>query len=266
MRHLKSVLCRVWNAGGLLLAMTVLLWPAAGTARAEEATTPATAKPGEQVAMTYKVKLKDGKEQEIHCWTYLPKDYAAEKPLPLLLFLHGAGERGTVLKEVAKFGPPKMLRKGQQLPVIVVSPQCRKDCVWEPDELLPLVDELQRQYAVDPDRVFISGFSMGASGAWNVALADPERFAGAVPVAAGTSINNAKTLAKVRVWTFHGDVDELVSTANTAALVEAIKSHGGQAQVTVLPKLGHMSCDAVFAREDIWKWFLETERLKKKND
>ena len=118
---------------------------------------------------------------------YLPADYDKQDAWPLLLFLHGAGERGDDLELVKKHGPPKLIEQGKPFPFIVVSPQCPKDGSWStrPLELTALLDDIAAKYKVDRDRVYLSGLSMGGFGTWLLAGYAPERFAAILPICGG---------------------------------------------------------------------------------
>jgi poly(3-hydroxybutyrate) depolymerase len=120
---------------------------------------------------------------------YLPESYSRQKgqKWPLLLFLHGAGERGNDLNLVKKHGPPKLMEQGKEFPFIVVAPQCPSESWWteELDALAALLDEVQSRYAVDPDRVYLTGLSMGGFGTWTLACRYPERFAAIAPICGG---------------------------------------------------------------------------------
>jgi predicted peptidase len=135
---------------------------------------------------------------------YLPKDYAEKDSWPLMLFLHGAGERGDDLQRVKVHGPPKLIAAGKEFPFIVVSPQCPKDRSWETLELTALVDEIVEKYKVDPDRIYVTGLSMGGFGTWSLAACTPHRFAALVPICGGGEPQAAKRIAHVPVWVFHG--------------------------------------------------------------
>ena len=99
---------------------------------------------------------------------YLPKDYKQQQSWPLLLFLHGSGERGEDLELVKKHGPPKLIAAGKDFPFIVVSPQCPQERRWEPIELVALLDDLSNTYKVDDDRIYVTGLSMGGFGTWQL--------------------------------------------------------------------------------------------------
>src|ERR1051326_9495541 len=132
--------------------------------------------PGKQMAKH--LRLKRSEQLEINYLLFLPKDYDAnsQKRWPLILFLHGAGERGTDIWKVATHGPPKQVKDHPEFPFIVVSPQCRDGQVWSNDTLLALLDGILRDYAVDPARVYLTGLSMGGYVTWRLGLTHPDKF------------------------------------------------------------------------------------------
>ena len=154
---------------------------------------------------------------------------------PLLLFLHGSGERGENLDRVKVHGPPKLIAAGKEFPFIVVSPQCpSRSRGWQPHELSALLDDIVEKYKVDKDRIYITGLSMGGFGTWSLAGFSPDRFAALVPICGGGDPNTARRLARMAVWVFHGGKDPTVPLKRSEEMVEALKG-GGQRHVHGLP-------------------------------
>jgi predicted peptidase len=122
-------------------------------------------------------KLDTQVKVQMNYLLYLPKDYEKQESWPLLLFLHGSGERGDDLEHVKVHGPPKLISKGKEFPFIVVSPQCPKERRWEPIELVALLDDLSSKYKVDQDRICVTGLSMGGFGSWQLASFATNRLA-----------------------------------------------------------------------------------------
>src|SRR5699024_6921671 len=118
---------------------------------------------------------------------YLPQDYkeTGYKRWPLVLFLHGAGERGNDLEAVKKNGLPKLVEEGRDFPFIIVSPQCPAGLWWSTDDLNLLLNDLIQRYEVDIDRIYATGLSMGGFGTWEMAIRFPDRFAAIAPICGG---------------------------------------------------------------------------------
>ncbi len=163
---------------------------------------------GQQVATTF-----DGNVHvTLKYLLYLPPDYDKHDKWPLVLFLHGAGERGDDLNAVKRHGPPKLIEGGKQFPFIVVSPQCPKDHWWNNElvSLTALLDDVVAKHKVDPDRVYLTGLSMGGFGTSALAGYTPNRFAALIPICGGGEPLLARAIKHVPVWAFHGGKDPIV--------------------------------------------------------
>jgi predicted peptidase len=199
----------------------------------------------------------------------LPAGYGEDpgKEWPLVLFLHGMGERGDDLEMLKKHGLPKILEDEGDLPFVVVSPQCPPDTVWsaETQALNALLDGVIETYAVDRHRVYLTGLSMGGYGTWHLACAHPERFAAIAPICGGLARAVGKAeqvcvLKDVPVWAFHGARDRTVPLAETADLVSALKACGGNVRFTIYPDAEHDSWTETYANPELYRWFLEHDR------
>ena len=194
----------------------------------------------------------------------LPKDYAQKDSWPLLLFLHGAGERGDNLDRVKTHGPPKLIAAGKEFPFIVVAPQCPSNHWWQPHELSALLDEMVDKYKVDKERVYVTGISMGGFGTWALAGFSPDRFAAVVPICGGGDPNTVRRFAHVPVWVFHGAKDPTVPIAASEKMVEALKKAKGNVKFTIYPEAGHDSWTQAYNDPELYKWLLEQKRTPRK--
>ncbi len=203
--------------------------------------------------------------KEVGCryWLYLPEGYdGADDKWPLVLFLHGAGERGDDLAKVKIHGPPGLVEKGRSFPFILVSPQCPQGDVWDPDVLNRLLDEVIAKYRVDEDKVYCTGLSMGGYGTWDLAIAHPERFAAIVPICGGGNFIRASRLRHVPVWAFHGAKDPVVPLSESQRMVEAVKRNGGDARLTIYPEAGHDSWSETYRNDEVYRWLLQHKRSR----
>lgn len=193
---------------------------------------------------------------------YLPENYDEQERWPLLLFLHGAGERGDDLELVKTHGPPRLIAEGRQFPFIVVSPQCPADTWWEPIELLALIDAVSKQYHVDADRVYCTGLSMGGFGTWRLAAHAPERLAAIAPICGGGETHWAKRAAFVELpaWAFHGALDKAVPVERSEAMVAALKKAGGEPKLTIYPDTPHDSWTETYNNPELYEWLLSHQR------
>jgi len=204
---------------------------------------------------------------------FLPKgcDVKGEKRWPLILFLHGAGERGTNVWKVAVHGPPREVTTHPDFPFIVVAPQCPEGQIWSNDALLGLLDEIEHAYPVDTTRVYLTGLSMGGYGTWELGLAHPEKFAAIAPICGGgnlittllTSFEPDKAAASrsLGVWAFHGGKDPVVPTSESQRMVDWLKGHGlPDVKLTIYPDAQHDSWTETYRNPELYDWFLKHQR------
>lgn len=191
---------------------------------------------------------------------FLPEGYDQQESWPLILFLHGAGERGDDLELVKKHGPPKIVETKKDLPFIVVSPQCKPNVWWQPMRLIALLDEIVAKYKVDEERIYVTGLSMGGFGTWALAAQTPDRFAAVVPICGGGEPYWARRFPQLPVWAFHGGKDFLVPPRRSEEMVEALKKFGGKPKLTVYPDAGHDSWTETYDNPELYEWLLEQKR------
>ena len=193
---------------------------------------------------------------------YLPKDYKQHEKLPLVMFLHGAGERGDDLDLVKIHGIPKLIEAGQEFPFIVVSPQCPKDSWWtrELEPLKLLLDTLLETYKVDKKRVYLTGLSMGGFGTFHLAGLYPKYFAAMAPICGGGHGSFADNLKNIPAWVFHGDADTIVPIQESQRMVSAIKKAGGRVKLTTYKGVGHDSWTQTYNNPKFYEWLLSHRR------
>jgi predicted peptidase len=201
---------------------------------------------------------------------YLPDGYAAsQKKWPLVLFLHGAGERGSDLTQLTAHGLPEMIGKQEKsFPFIVVSPQCPARDSWTSDREIAtldgLLDNLEARYRIDKDRVYATGLSMGGMGTWRLAVEFPDRFAAIVPMSGGGDPAKAKTIAHIPTWVFHGMKDTTVPFKASQDMVDALKAAGADVKFTAYPEAGHDCWTEAYNTPDLYDWMLQQKRTVKK--
>jgi len=190
---------------------------------------------------------------------FLPKDYSKSgKPSPLIIFLHGSGERGSDLEKVKAWGPPAIVEANPDFPFMVVSPQCPEGQWWNVNVLKGMIDDILKTYNVDKSRVYLTGLSMGGYGAWELSTAFPEYFAAVAPVCGGGNPLRAKRLKDIPVWVFHGKKDTAVPEQQSAEMVEALKNVGGNVEYTVLPEGEHADAwKYAYGQAGLFDWFLK---------
>lgn len=202
--------------------------------------------------------------------------------LPLLLFLHGAGERGYDNEKQLIHGNRFLDSALQQKhPCIVLAPQCPPGKRWvevswklpahtQPEQpsdafrlLLPLLDSLVKNLPVDTNRIYVTGLSMGGFGTWELLQRYPNKFAAAAPVCGGGDETKAKTIAHIPVWAFHGAKDKVVIPDRSRNMIKAMKKAGGKPKYTEYATLQHNSWDSTYTNSKLYDWLFAQSRLKK---
>jgi len=215
--------------------------------------------------------FKKTQKLEIGYLLSLPRNYSAngDQKWPLMLFLHGAGERGTNVWKVATHGPPKNVTNNPDFPFIIVSPQCPEGQIWSSEPLLGLLDEITRKYAVDTQRVYLTGLSMGGYGTWSLGTSHPERFAALAPICGGgelisvllSSRDKAQALKSLGIWAFHGEKDPVVPVEESQRMVDAVKRAGVKdVKLTIYPAVQHDSWTETYKNPELYRWLLEHHR------
>ena len=214
------------------------------------------AEPGKQQAESA------GTKPSIHFLLHLPKSYGADKvkKWPVIVFLHGSGERGSDINLVKVHGPPKLVEKDPEFPFIVVSPQCPSGERWTPKILSGMLDEVVAKYSADQTRIYLTGLSMGGSGTWDWAAAEPQRFAALVPICGRGDTRTADTIKHLPMWVFHGAKDSPASVVAAEEIVKAVEKAGGKPKFTVYPDAGHDSWTMTYNNPELYKWLLEQKR------
>jgi predicted peptidase len=247
----------------LKLAIVAALVPVIGCTTAKQAANESMQTPQRfEKKITHAVRL----DYLLH----LPSGYKRSgEGWPLMLFLHGAGERGSNVQNVAVHGPPKIVKTKRDFPFVLVSPQCPADRHWRDDELLALIDEIVSRHNIDTNRIYLTGLSMGGYGSWSLGTKYPERFAAIAPICGGgeqiavllASRSKKAALSSLGVWAFHGAKDPLVPLEESQRMTNAVMRAGcNDVKLTVYPEAGHDSWTQAYEEPEIWSWFLAHRR------
>jgi predicted peptidase len=210
------------------------------------------------------------KTEIVRYYLFLPADYeekATKNGSPLFLFLHGAGERGDTPADVQllkKHGPPKLLDEpefAKSWSCITVTPQCKKNYGWSPQQLMLLLDSIEKQFKVDKERVYVSGISMGGFGTWMCLNEAPQRFAAAAPICGGAKTEWAAKFKDIPIWNFHGNKDPGVNIALSKNIVEAIRAEGGKKIIfTIYAGAGHDVWTRTYENQLLYDWLFSFPR------
>jgi predicted peptidase len=219
--------------------------------------------PGKQIAASLEVPAAEGDgKATLHFLLFAPANHAEKEKLPLLIFLHGAGERGSDLQKVKFHGPPKIVESKPDFPFVVVSPQCPAGSRWHPNQIVSLIDQVvaDPNLKIDPDQVHLTGLSMGGYGSWAVAAQIPEKLATVTPICGGGDPKTAAKLKNLPLWVVHGDKDNAVPLKRSEEMVEAIRKEGGTPIFTVYAGVGHDSWTQTYSSQLLFDWMLAHRR------
>jgi predicted peptidase len=250
-------------------ARLIALLVAAGLSTEDPATLMAQTNAPLQQGKSFKGKVT--RNVTVNYLLFLPRDYDSPKSKhwPLILFLHGAGERGANLARVKVHGPPKVVREKPDFPFVVVSPQCPSGQRWDNEVLLALLDDVLKKHRIDAKRVYLTGLSMGGFGTWNLGLTHPDRFAAIAPICGGgdplllllADPRKSRALKSLPVWAFHGARDPVVKVAESERMVEAMRQVGAhEVKLTIYPDAEHDSWTETYNNPALYDWFLAHHR------
>ncbi len=209
-----------------------------------------------------------------------PKDYDPKRRYPVVVFLHGAGERGNDNFAQLKHGMADFASDAvrEKYPAFVIAPQCPVNQRWvevdwgaekhdmpekpaSPMRLtLGALEQLGKEFSFDPDRLYITGLSMGGYGAWDALQRHPGMFAAAIPICGGGDPKYAVKFAKVPVWAFHGDKDTAVRPERSREMIAALKAAGGAPKYTEYENTGHDSWSATYRNPEVYAWLFAQQR------
>ena len=215
--------------------------------------------------MYTKHKWESDKHFNFNYVKYLPRDYDESKKYPLVFFLHGAGERGDDTDSAARHGYLRYIREeGAEYPFIIIAPQCPADKYWAcyTESLFAFLDYICETLPIDLDRVYLTGLSMGGTGTWMLAMAEPERFAAIAPICGSGIYWYGEALVNVPIMVYHGDCDEIVPLEDSTQMLHSVNRHGGKAEIKVLYGVGHWAWDIAYVGDELYTWLLSHKRAR----
>ncbi|GAB4556109.1 MAG: prolyl oligopeptidase family serine peptidase [Anaerolineae bacterium] len=202
----------------------------------------------------------------LNYWLYRPEDRPTTG-LPLLIFLHGSGERGQDLALVKKYGIPNLLDGKLDFPAVVLSPQCPAETRWydHADAVISLIKQIMIQHPIDRNRVLLTGFSMGGQGVWYIGALYPEVFAALAPVSGRIPPQDdfEKTICVLRdmpMWVQHGTADEIVPYSDSEKAVTWLRACGGHPHFTSVIGATHTQTPEHAYTEALYEWLFAQQR------
>jgi predicted peptidase len=233
--------------------------------------------PAKDPPMLEKQTFDDG-ERKLRYRLLRPPKVADGKKYPLVVFLHGAGERGSDNEKQLVHGVPQFVANLEKYPCILIAPQCPDGKKWvevdwsadshtqpkEPGEVgrltLALIEKSIKELPVDPKRVYITGLSMGGYGTWDLLARRPDLFAAAAPVCGGADEATATKIKDIPIWAFHGAKDTGVKPARSRNMIAALRKAGGKPNYTEYPDVGHNSWDNAYRDPELFKWLFAQKK------
>jgi predicted peptidase len=276
---LVRMICAIGIAGGGMMADDPGLAAESATAGAGRETAEAEAVFSERLVSV----VDGGGEIRLASRLLRPVTIEAGVRYPLVLFLHGAGERGSDNVSQLKYLPAWLAASEcrEKYPCFVLAPQCRAEqrwsaFNWSDKKSSPLADapttdlsgaiaalrEVLGSEPIDPDRVYLTGLSMGGYGSWELAARMPDRFAAVVPICGGGDESQAAKLTHLPIWCFHGDADKVVPVERSRTMVAAIRTAGGEPKYTELPGVGHDSWTYAYRESGLLDWLFAQRRQR----
>ena len=197
-------------------------------------------------------------------YLFVPHKYDGSKEFPLILFLHGAGERGDDGETPVKQGIGNAIKfKGAEknFPFFVIFPQCKTKGFWkaggpDADRAMAMLDSVMKEYKIDSKRLYRTGLSMGGAGTWSLAAAHPDKWAAIAPICFGADPATADKIKHIPCWCFCGDKDNPKLLEGCRTMVKALKAAGGEPRYSEFPFVGHNSWDSAYVTPELYSWFL----------
>lgn len=211
-----------------------------------------------------KMETKIVEKYELGYAFHIPANTKEKKPL--IVFLHGSGEKGTDIEKVKVHGPFKYL-KTHELDAYILAPQCPENEYWNDEVLYRLILKIQKENNIDSNRIYLTGLSMGGWGAWNLAFAHPETFAAFVPIAGFVDrvpmIEDCK-IKNIPTRIFHGLLDDVVNVDYAITIYKKLKTCNANVELTIFDDAGHDSWSKVYDNQEIYDWMFKQIKTDKK--
>lgn len=205
-------------------------------------------------------KIYDNGKIKMNYGVYTPENY---NELPLIVYLHGAGERGEEFSHLERHGISRLLSEGKEYPAVILTPQCPAQFVWDNvvTNVKEIIDTVVDEYGIKKDRISITGSSMGGFGTWMMGVTYNNFFAGIAPVAGGSMSWRMQNLKTTPVYAFHGDKDTLVPPVYSELCVNAVNANGGNAKLEILENYGHNDgINYAYEHTDLIEWLILQRR------
>jgi predicted peptidase len=213
-------------------------------------------------------KVFKGEKGDAKYVLFVPHGYNGEKDFPLILFLHGAGERGDDGQAPVRQGIGNAIKfkgKEKSFPFFVIFPQANKNGTWKASgddarRAMAMLKEVEKYYKIDSKRIYLTGLSLGGMGTWSLAAAHPDKWAAIVPICGGGDPATAEKIKHIPCWCFCGDKDAPKLLGGCRAMIKALKDAGAEPRYSEFPYVGHNSWDSAYVTPELYPWLLSHQR------
>lgn len=191
---------------------------------------------------------------------HIPKDVKSQKPL--IVFLHGSGEKGTDVTLLRKQGPLKYIKE-KEIDAYILAPQCRENEFWNAESVYRLIQKIVRENNIDANRIYLTGLSLGGWGTLKLGMAHPEMFAALVPICGFTDRMDRDELCRIAAIPtriYHGLLDDVVDVDYASQIYKKLKTCNAKVTLTIFEDADHNSWDRVYDNEEIYDWMLSQSR------
>jgi len=199
-------------------------------------------------------KLTINQEAVYPYLNYEPESFEKDKEYALLIFLHGAGERGTDLEMLKVHGPPMQITNGKKFDCHVLAPLCPLEVWWDEDRLEETLKDFMNKHKVDKQKIYLTGLSMGGYATWKWACKYPDHFAAIAPICGGGDPENVKAIKDIPTWAFHGAKDKVVDISESQKMVDALIAIDAEPKFTIYPEANHNSWTETYNNPEFYKW------------
>lgn len=214
----------------------------------------------QETKATFNKEIK--KQEKISYILDFPEN--TKEKVPLIVFLHGSGERGNNL-ELVKAHSPFTYKNLIKEKVAILAPQCPENTWWDTETVYQLILEIKEKYKIDPSRIYITGLSMGGWGTLKLAMEHPEMFAAVVAVCAPTDrvmIANIHQYKNLNIKLFHGGMDDVVLPENAFNFYQKLHPINPTSELTIFPNDNHNSWDSTYSNPQLYNWMLSKKKTK----
>jgi predicted peptidase len=191
---------------------------------------------------------------------YLPTNYENKEEWPLIVFLHGSGERGNDPNKLDRYGLTSLIKNRTDFPFIVLAPLCPAEKKWEAiyNEVMSLVDNISQAHKVNQKQMYLTGMSMGGAGVWHYGVTNPNKFAAYAPIAG--YMHNPDEVIKLKdkpIWAAHGKQDKAIPFKKAEEIINKLTGQSNKVVFKIYETEGHEVCTNAYKDDDLYKWFLE---------